>query len=130
MLRIEEPDAVRDPLRYVLRVSRNLLIDRQRHRRREAAVFGTADDIEQRAQDFIDPERTFAGKQELARALAAIDALPPRCRQAFKLHRFDGLSYAAIARRMAISTSMVEKHIAEALLKLNRSLRELGENGS
>jgi RNA polymerase sigma-70 factor (ECF subfamily) len=117
-----DPGAVRDPMRYLLRVARNLFIDRQRQMKREAALFDRSREIDATVGDSIDPERILAGKQELDIVLAAIDALPPRCREAFTLHRFHGLSYAAIARQMQISASMVEKHIAEAMLRVTRAL--------
>lgn len=126
-LGLAEPDAVREPVRYLLRIARNLFVDRQRRKSREAAIFHSLDGIETRAPDASDPERILAGKQELQIVLAAIDSLPPRCREAFTLHRFHALSYAAIARRMGVGTGTVEKHIAEAMLRLTRSLRERGE---
>ena len=121
-LDLPEPHSVRDPLRYLFRVARNLVIDRRRRRVREAVLSESLAVIEYGSSDPADPERILAGKQDLRRALAAIESLPPRCREAFTLHRFGGLSYAVIARRMGVSTSMVEKHIAEAMLRVTRAL--------
>jgi RNA polymerase sigma-70 factor (ECF subfamily) len=122
-LEIAQPDAVKEPLRYVLRIARNLFIDRRRRRSREARLFEYGDEAALRAGDMINPERILAGKQALGGVLAAIDTLPPRCRQAFLLHRFDNLNYAAIGKEMGISVSMVEKHIAEAMMRLSRALK-------
>jgi RNA polymerase sigma factor (sigma-70 family) len=129
-LGLEQPDNVREPMRYLMRIARNLFVDRQRRKSREAAVFHSLDGIEPRAREANDPERILAGKQELQIVLAAIDALPPRCREAFTLHRFHGLSYAGIARQMGVGTGTVEKHIAEAMLRVTRSLRESAESRS
>lgn len=46
----------------------------------------------------------------------AIESLQPNCKQAFVMSRFDCLSYREIADQMAVSVSMVEKHISNALL--------------
>jgi len=126
-LGLAEPEAVREPMRYLLRIARNLFVDRQRRRSREAAIFQNLDGAEPNTRDGADPERILAGKQELQRVLAAIELLPPRCREAFTLHRFHGLSYAAIARRMGIGTGTVEKHIAEAMLRIRNSIRDSAE---
>jgi RNA polymerase sigma-70 factor (ECF subfamily) len=119
-LQVDAPDKVRDPVRYVLRIARNLVVDRLRQRNRESLVLNSLAAIDFAARDPVDPERILAGKQELERVLAEIERLPPRCREAFTLHRFKGLSYAGIARHMGVSTSMVEKHIAEAMLRIVR----------
>ncbi|MFZ0553114.1 MAG: RNA polymerase sigma factor [Steroidobacteraceae bacterium] len=122
VLRLTAPQSVREPARYLTRIARNLLIDRGRRRKREAALFDSSADAEIAGRDSRDPERITSGEQALLRAVAAIEALPPRCREAFELHRFEGLNYIGIAHRMGISASMVEKHIAEAMLRLTRAL--------
>lgn len=121
-LDVQEPRSVRDPIRYLFRIARNLVIDRRRKRARDALLSESLAVIECGSSATADPERILAGKQDLKRVLAAIESLPPRCREAFTLHRFGGLSYAAIARQMGVSTSMVEKHIAEAMARVTRAL--------
>jgi RNA polymerase sigma-70 factor (ECF subfamily) len=44
-----------------------------------------------------------------------IDTLPPQCREAFMLSRFEELSYKEIAERMRLSVNTVEKHVGKAL---------------
>ena len=127
-LTMAEPGKVRHPVHYLMRIARNLFIDRKRGEQRKAALFYPLAEAGLKSGDVIDPERILSGKQELERVLAAIDALPPRCREAFTQHRFHGLSYAAIARRMGVSAGTVEKHIAEAMLRITRSLRADREN--
>jgi RNA polymerase sigma-70 factor, ECF subfamily len=58
-------------------------------------------------------------RRRLERALAA---LPPRTRAAFVLSRRDGLSYAEVASRMAISPKTIGVHISRALTILRKAL--------
>jgi RNA polymerase sigma-70 factor (ECF subfamily) len=50
----------------------------------------------------------------------AIDALPPRRRDVFRLSRLEGLSHQQIASRLGISVRTVENHLAAAM----QSIRE------
>lgn len=126
MLANGRPAGVANPVRYVLRIARNLLVDRHRSRQRETMIFQPGDAQSAGAPDFATPERILESRQSLGIVLSAIGSLPPRCREAFERHRFDGQSYAVIARDMGISVSMVEKHVAEAMTRLSQALRMAG----
>lgn len=114
--------AIRDPLRYLMRVTRNLFIDGHRRKQWEALALASLHPGGAPLAETRNPERILSGKDDLRCVLQAIHSLPPRCQQAFVLHRFHNLSYPAIARKMGVSTGTVEKHIAEALLRIARSL--------
>ena len=100
---------------YVFQVAQSVLTDRARRdtvrqRSRHDPLEESDHPVEGRS-----PERVLIGKERWSRLIAAVGELPDRTRQAFVLHRFEELSYAAIARHMGISVSAVEKHIMKAI---------------
>lgn len=108
------------PLHLLFRIARNAVIDRLRAKGRAAALFraGEAD----AADPAANPERILIASERLRRALATIDAMPPKRREVFLLHRLEGLSYAQIARRAGISIKTVEKHMSLAMTQLSREV--------
>lgn len=113
-----------DPIRWIARIARNLRIDRQRRRKFEERVFVPLETALEQRDEAIDQERALAAKERLTLAMAVIDGLPARCREAFVAYRFHDRSQAEIARDMGISVSAVEKHIAQAMKKLLAATRE------
>ena len=116
---------IADPRALLYRTARNLLIDRHRHSQVRRAVHG---EVPQEGDDddgdalsrlaapaAFEPEVAVASQQSVRALLATIGALPVRCRQAFMLHKFEGLSHAEVAQQMGISVKMVEKHIKMGL---------------
>jgi RNA polymerase sigma-70 factor, ECF subfamily len=64
--------------------------------------------------------------QELEnRISAAIESLPEQYKRAFKLSRFNDLSYAEIATEMNISVNSVKTNIKKALVKLRETLKDI-----
>lgn len=110
---------IRQPERYVFRVAMNVLRDRVRRntvRRRSDHV-----PLEETAADGQMPseERIYEGRQILGQVLDVLEHLTPKCRTTFLLHRFEGLSYSEIARRLGISRSAVEKQMMHVIQVLS-----------
>lgn len=110
------------PLLFV--IAKNLLKDhwKQANRERARTLRLDADQTvtawERAPSEDPAPDRRSIARQDLAGVAEVIRSLPPRCRDAFLLHRFEDLSYRQIADRLGVSVSMVEKHLAEALRRL------------
>ena len=60
--------------------------------------------------------------QRLAIAEQTIAAMKPRKRDALRLHRYEGLTYDEIARRLSVSPTTVKTDIAEAIAEIAESL--------
>jgi RNA polymerase sigma-70 factor (ECF subfamily) len=114
-------DPIQDLERYLFRVATTVLVERHRKAATEMDGHRSAA-LDLAKLDSLSPERIVIGAESLNRILAALEKLPPRTREAFILHRFDGMTYGAIARRLGVSSSGVEKLMMRALSHLMISL--------
>lgn len=117
-------EAIENSSAYLYRLASNLLLDRIRGRRRSEArdadwarVSHTSLDGADIA-DAPDAEAAADARLRLERLTKAIADLPPRTREVFWLHKFNGLTHAQTAEQLQISRSAVEKHIARTLRHL------------
>ncbi|EKT55391.1 putative DNA-binding protein [Providencia burhodogranariea DSM 19968] len=127
----KEQSPVKESRAYLFKIANHVLIDHWRRNQRQAKSETPIDDasIEHNVEATQeDPSEILEHQQRIQRLGEAIDSLPPRRREAFLLYRFDGLSQSEIAERMDISISMVEKHIAAALVHCKKHLDNQSNN--
>jgi RNA polymerase sigma factor (sigma-70 family) len=106
---------------YLFRTAANAIVRRHQRQTWDWAGHDVLDDLDDLSDD-VSPERILMGKEQLGRVLAAMRELPPRCSEAFFLHRFEELTYPAIAARMRISTKAVERLIHRALRRISQTV--------
>lgn len=104
--------------KLVSRVVRFAAINRFR-RRKTRMDYARANAGENAVNSAADPERALMGAQRLQRVLATIEAMPPRRREVFLMHRVDEMTYPQIARRIGTSVKAVEKHMHLAMRQLS-----------
>jgi RNA polymerase sigma-70 factor (ECF subfamily) len=133
-LRLEAMDSeaaaeVRSPAAFLYRLGSNLMLDRVRSRRRGSqrddawaqsqvgTVGGEVVTEQPSAEDAV------WARLKLGRVIVALESLPEKTREAFRLHKLEGLSHAETAEAMGVSRSAVEKYVSATLKHL---LREVG----
>ena len=68
------------------------------------------------------PDQVMEFDELCMRIEKTIESLPPRCRDVFVMHRFDGKSYPEIATALDVSVKAVEAHISKALIVFRKAL--------
>jgi RNA polymerase sigma factor (sigma-70 family) len=116
-----KPVAIEQPRAYVNQVAQNLLREQARFAaRRSTALHVGEDDVQLVGAD---PIAHLEARDMLKRLETAMENMTPATREIFMAHRIDGYTYAEIARRTGRSVKGVEKHIAKAILRVNRAMR-------
>lgn len=120
---------VQNPVAFLYRIGGNLVLDGVRQGKRTAArdkawteeggeVVGGVSVADQPS-----PEDAAWARLKLDQVTRALEDVAPKAREAFRLHRIDGLTHAQIAERLGVSTSSVEKYLSGVLARL---LKEVG----
>lgn len=111
---------------FMVRTVLNLSAQRGREARSLQTITGDTDILA-----VIDPTPTpdevYAGQQRLRRMRGGLERLNARTREAFLMHRLEGMSYLQIAQSLGVSVSMVEKHIARASFFLRDWMARSGD---
>lgn len=102
------------PRGFLYRTASNLALDHLRHNK-------IVDRHQETTRLDQEPEHAdvaseIADQQWRKLLHQTIDELPPRCRDAFILHKIRGMSYREVAQLLGISESAVEKHIIKGLM--------------
>lgn len=109
---------------FVYMVARNLMTDRIRHAR--VVSIDYVEDLD--ALDVLSQEpladQLVSAREDLRRFAAALDRLPPRCREVVALRKIEGLSQREVAQRMGTTEDTVERQVSKGMRALAAALAE------
>lgn len=113
LARREELAEVREPRAWLRTIAHGLLIDHWRRQKLERAWLET---LAHQPESFV----SSAEEQQLVlelldRVCRIVEGLRAPVRQAFLLHRLEGLRQAQIAQRLGVTLRTVERYLSEAM---------------
>ncbi len=115
---IEQPEA------YLMRSASNVWRDHLRKKKTHAEAAHDAYDESDVTPIDDGPASLASADESLARLIAILGELTPRTRQIFVLRRVEGMRQKAVAKRLGISVSAVEKHMIKAIAHLGVRLQD------
>lgn len=126
VLQMASMDHVREPRGFLVRISKNIVIDRMR---RDAIVsieaMANLDALEI-ADSAPSPERVALARAELRWVIGLIANLPDRCKEVFRARRIYGLSQIETAETLGISEGIVEKETMRGMALISDMIARVG----
>ncbi|TDG15876.1 RNA polymerase sigma factor [Seongchinamella unica] len=132
--RLEQPENLDNARAFLFQVATNLAVDQLRRRQLHFRFLRTEKGqvMEGEPPDLnaagASPEQILGARQKLQAIESALDSMPFKVKQAFLLHRQNGLPYSAIAEQMQVSVSSVEKYILRALKQCRQTMAAIEAN--
>jgi RNA polymerase sigma factor (sigma-70 family) len=127
MLRVRDPDTIRDMEAYLFTVASNLAREHTAREGRRGVTIGVEDGaaLEELAEPIAFDAQIDAA-QQVKRLREILRELPPRWHAAIVMQYVQGLSQPQIADRLGVSVSMVKKYLGKALGRCRRQMVRLG----
>jgi RNA polymerase sigma-70 factor (ECF subfamily) len=124
--RMYRPEQLLFPRAMLFKVATNYALMHLRRRRLESAVIGTAQAMEQVADQRGGPDRHVMAEQIAQRLVSVIQDLSPPLRAVFVLAHVQGTPRKEIAARLGISERRVDKRMTRALKQCRMRLSSQG----
>ena len=116
-------ETIHTPLAFLREVVARRAIDRHRVDVGRCAWVDSSDELPEHSDERMrDPARIACGRQRLQLLADAIDALPPRCRDVFIMHKINELPQREVASHLGIALKTVEKHLRLGVLSCAATL--------
>jgi len=117
MLQVSDTDEIRNPELYLYTVASNLVKEHAvRGRRQEQAVDVEDASVEDLISELPTLDRQVHASQRVLRLRTVLAQLSPKCRAVVILRYRYELSYQEIAERLGVSSNMVKKYLAHAVV--------------
>lgn len=117
----EKATAVVEPRAFLYQVAKRIIIDEWR-KEKNAPLLSLKAAEEVSVEE--EPLEQLLSNARIRKLQNTIDALPPRSKEAFKLHKFEGYSHKEVAVKMGISKNAVEKLIIRALISCKHAVED------
>jgi RNA polymerase sigma-70 factor (ECF subfamily) len=123
VLQLHRPGAINFLRAYLFKTAANIAINRAKQR----TIRGRLDQLDAHHEvvDPLTPERRVLAAEEIEVLRRALFELPPKCRRAFVLHRFQEWDVERIASRLGVGPRMVRHYLMQAGLYCQLRIRGL-----
>ena len=126
LCRMEHKEEIRDLRKYLFSMSVRLALNVLRRRKTENNFKNLANIVDSQTDD-ISAYRIFLAELKLEAVKGALAELPEKTRYIFLLHRFDGLTYSEISKKLGLSGKTIEYHMGRALEKVMHAVHDFTE---
>jgi len=104
---------------YLFQTTKNKVLEKLRNLKAQSKLHERIDQTQIQSLDHDELSETYMRLEQLYNSLRH---LPPKCREVFAMHKFNGLTYAEIADAEDISIKTVENHMLKAIKILREKL--------
>jgi RNA polymerase sigma factor (sigma-70 family) len=126
LLRVNDPEAIRNPQAYLFTVAGNLAKEQALVDGRASRTDPISDaSIEEQLSVMPDLDNELDRNRRVRRLSEVLDELTPKCRAVVAMRYQHAMSNQEIASKVGISTHMVKKYLAQALLHGRRRMQRM-----